>query len=97
MFVFMQKQYSKNFAFLILKILEMLKIACFLQNIQTLQVNNSRILAIRNSKSLERYVYMNLNKDFQICISILLIKFISKFCILVHENSQAISISLHFP
>ena len=61
MFVFMQKQYSKNFAFLILKILEMLKIACFLQNIQTLQVNNSKILAIRNAKSLGRYVYTNLN------------------------------------
>ena len=43
---------------------------------QTLQVNNSKILAIRNAKSLGRYVYMNLNKDFQICISILLSAFL---------------------
>ena len=61
----------------------MLKIACFVQNIQTLWVNNSEILAIRNAKSLWRYVYMNLNKNFKICISILLSIFISKFCILV--------------
>ena len=37
----------------------MLKIACFLQNI--LPLNNSKILAKRNAKSLGRYVYMNLN------------------------------------
>ena len=60
MFVFMQKQYPKNFVFWILEILEMLKIACFLQNIQTLQVNNSKVLAIRKAKSLGCYVYMNL-------------------------------------
>ena len=41
-----------------LKNVEML---CFLQNIQTIRVNNSRILEIRNAKSLGRYVYMNLN------------------------------------
>ena len=62
MFVFMQKQYPKNFVFWILEILEMLKIACFLQNIQTLQVNNSKVLAIRKAKSLGCYVYMK--KDF---------------------------------
>ena len=39
----------------------MLKIACFLQNIQTLRVNNSKILVIRNVKSLGRYAHMNLN------------------------------------
>ena len=64
MVVFMQKQYLKNFAFWILEILEMLKnveMLCFLQNIQTIRVNNSRILEIRNAKSLGRYVYMNLN------------------------------------
>ena len=61
MFMFMQKQYSKNFAFKILEILKMLKIVCFLQNMQTLRVNNLNILAIGNAKSLGRYVYMNLN------------------------------------
>ena len=35
--------------------------AYFLQNIQTLWVNYSRILAIGNAKSLGRYVDMNLN------------------------------------
>ena len=64
---------------------------------QTLRVNNSRILAIRNAESFERYIYMNLNKDFQSGISILLSKFISNFCILVHKNFQAVSMSLYFP
>ena len=73
----------------------MLKIACFLQNIQTLQVNNSKVLAIRKAKSLGCYVYMK--KDFKICISILLSKFISKLYIRARKNSQAISISAYFP
>ena len=37
------------------------KNSLLLQNIQTLRVNNSKILAIRNAKSLGRYVHMNLN------------------------------------
>ena len=52
---------------------------------------------MENAKSLEHYVYMNLNKDFRICISTLLSKFISKFCVFVHENSQGASISSYFP
>ena len=49
----------------------MLKLAYFLRKIQTLRVNNSRILTIKNSKFLGYYFYMNLNiwGDFQICIS----------------------------
>ena len=62
MSVFMQKQYLKIFAFWILEILEMLKNSpLFTKKKQTLLVNNSRILAIRNAKSLGRYFYMNLN------------------------------------
>ena len=38
-----------------------------------------------------------MGKDFQICISVLLSKFISKFRILAGKNSQVISISLYFP
>ena len=37
-----------------------------------------------------------MGKDFQICISVLLSKFISKFRILVYKNSQTIFISLYF-
>ena len=62
MSVFMQKQYLKIFAFWTLEILEMLKNSpLFTKKKQTLLVNNSRILAIRNAKSLGRYFYMNLN------------------------------------
>ena len=39
---------------------------------QTLRVNNSRILIIKNAKPSGYYFYMNLNiwGDFQICISV---------------------------
>ena len=39
---------------------------------QTLLVNNSRILTIKNAKLLGSYFFMNLNiwRDFQICISV---------------------------
>ena len=48
----------------------MLKISLLF--IQTLRVNNSRILTIKNAKFSEYYVYMNLNiwENFQICISV---------------------------
>ena len=75
----------------------MLKNSLLLRNIQTLRVNNSRIIAIENAKSSGHYVYMNLNKDFQICTSTLLSKSILKSLIFVHKNSQVISISLYFP
>ena len=50
----------------------MLKLAYFLRKIQTLRVNNSRVLTIKNAKFSGYYVYMNLNiwEDFQICISV---------------------------
>ena len=53
----------------------MLKLAYFLRKIQTLRVNNSRILMIKNAKLSGYYCYINLNiwRDFQICISIYLI------------------------
>ena len=42
---------------------------------QTLRVNNSRIVTIKNGKFSGYYFYMNLNvgRDFQICISVTLI------------------------
>ena len=48
------------------------KLAYFLRKIQTLRVNNSRILPIKNAKLSGYYFYMNLNMwgDFQICISV---------------------------
>ena len=51
----------------------MLKIS-LLFSIQTLRVNNSRILTIMNAKFSGYYFYMNLNiwGDFQICISVTL-------------------------
>ena len=48
-------------------------------------------------RALCSYEFEYMEKDFQICISILLSKFISKFYILVCKNSQAISVSLYFP
>ena len=47
-------------------------LAYFLRKIQTLRVNNSRILTIKNAKFSGYYFYMNLNiqGDFQICISV---------------------------
>ena len=49
----------------------MLKLAYF-RKIQTLQVNNSRTLTIKNVKSSRYYLHMNSNiwEDFQICISV---------------------------
>ena len=48
----------------------MLKLAYFLRKLQTLRVNNSRILTIKNEKSSGYYFYVNLNiwGDFLICI-----------------------------
>ena len=54
----------------------MLKISLFfLRKTQTLRVNNSRILMIKNAKFSGYYFYMNQNisRDFQICISVPLI------------------------
>ena len=50
------------------------KVAYFLRKIQTLRVNNSRILTIKNAKFSGHYFCMNLNiwGDFQICISVTL-------------------------
>ena len=74
-FVFIQKQYPEDIPFLILGILELHThkvceifvykhaetIAYFLRKIQTLRVNNSRILSIKNAKFSGYYFYMNLN------------------------------------
>ena len=51
------------------------KLAYFLREIQTLRVNNSRILTIKNTKFSGYYFYMNLYiwGDSQICISVPLI------------------------
>ena len=50
--------------------LRFLKLAYFLRKVQTLRMNNSRILTIKNAKFLGYYFHMNLNiqGDFQICI-----------------------------
>ena len=44
----------------------------FLRKMQTLRVNNSRIVWIKNAKFLEYYFFMNTNieENFQICISV---------------------------
>ena len=72
----------------------MLKIACFLQNIQTLQgkqLKNSCDKKCKIFRALCLYELEYMEKDFQICISLLLSNFFSKFYILVCENTQAIS------
>ena len=48
------------------------KVAYFLRKMQTLRVNNSRILTIQNVKFSGYYFYMERNiwRDFQICISV---------------------------
>ena len=77
----------------------MLKIACFLQNTQTLRVNNSKILTIRNAKSLGRYVHMNLNIWRKIFKSLLVYfgaNLFQNFAFLLVKNSQAITISVDF-
>ena len=53
----------------------MLKII-LLRNLQTLRANNSRTLSIENVKFSGHCFYMNINiyRDFQICISVLLSK-----------------------
>ena len=50
----------------------MLKIAYFLRKIQTLRVNNSRILTIKNAELSGYYFWTNLNiwGNVQICISV---------------------------
>ena len=50
----------------------MLKISVLFKKIQTLCVNNSRILMSKNAKFSGYYFYMNMNiwGDFQICISV---------------------------
>ena len=50
----------------------MLKVAYFLRKIQTLRVNNSRILRIKNTKFSGYYFNTNTNVqgDFQFCISV---------------------------
>ena len=50
----------------------MLKLAYFLRNLQTLQVNNSRIIQIKNTEFSGSCFYMN--RDLQICISVFLKK-----------------------
>ena len=64
MFTNIQKQYYL--------LLYLPKLAYFLRKIQTLRVNNLRILKIKNAKLSDYHFYMNLNLrgDFQICISI---------------------------
>ena len=49
----------------------MLKVGCFLRKPQISQVNNSRILRIKNAKLIGYCFYMNPNMqgNFQICIS----------------------------
>ena len=56
-----------------------LKSCLLLGKIQTLQVNNSRIRKIKNAKFAGYYFFMNMNiyRDCQICISVLLINNIS--------------------
>ena len=50
----------------------MLKSSLLLGKVQTLRVNNSRILKIQNAKFSGYYFHMNTNmwRDFQICISV---------------------------
>ena len=50
----------------------MLKISLLFKKIQTLRLNNSRILTIKNAKFSGYHFYINLNiyADFQICISV---------------------------
>ena len=50
----------------------MLKISLLFKKIQTLRVNNSRTLTIKNAKFSGYYLYMNSNiwGNFQICISV---------------------------
>ena len=50
----------------------MLKVAYFLRKIQTLRVDNSRILRSKNAKFSGYYFYLNPNiqGDFEICISV---------------------------
>ena len=52
--------------------IEYVKISLLFTKIQTLRVNNSRIVTIKNAKFSGYYVCMNLNiwEDFQICISV---------------------------
>ena len=60
----------------------MLKISPLLGKIQTLRVNNSTILTIKNAKLSGYYFYTNLNiwGDFQICFSVpLMTNFFNKF------------------
>ena len=47
-----------------------LKSSLLLRKIQTLRVNNSRILRIQNTKFSRYFFYMNISGSFQICISV---------------------------
>ena len=69
-------EYVKNFAYL-------------LRNLQTLRVNNSRILRIKNAKFLGYCFYMgtNIKGDLQICMSVFLIFVLSCTC----KNSMWLS------
>ena len=67
----------------------MLKISLLFIKIQTLRVNNSRILTIKNAKFSGCYFYMNPNiwGEFQICISVPLKTSLNKQCLLEIERS----------
>ena len=62
------------------------KVAYFLRKMQSLGVNNSRILRIQNEKFSGYHFYMNTTKyrDFQICISVTLIFFMDDKQLLVN-------------
>ena len=62
------------------------KVAYFLRKMQSLGVNNSRILRIQNGKFSGYHFYMNTTKyrDFQICISVPLIFFMDDKQLLVN-------------
>ena len=62
------------------------KVAYFLRKMQSLGVNNSRILRIQNEKFSGYHFYMNTTKyrDFQICISVPLIFFMDDKQLLVN-------------
>ena len=69
------------------------KLAYILRKIQTLRVNNSTILTIKNANLSGYYFYMNMNMwgDFQICISVPLMV-ILKF---VYTNKEKVDIRFH--
>ena len=69
------------------------KLICFLRNLQTSRINNSRILKIRNAKFAGCCFYMNTNieRDFQIYVSVCIYIF---FKIFFHNNQYNCKILL---